>query len=162
MVELSEILLLGDPRLHDVCVEVQEEEIPTLLPSIKKMHALILAFRKKYGFGRAIAAPQIGIQKRFVVKNSEDNIAQVYFNPKIIDRSTEMMELWDNCMSFPNLYVCLKRHGWIRMAYYDLTWAKKEIRLEGDDSELLQHELDHLDGILSIDHVSSSKNMKWV
>lgn len=162
MNQLSEILLLGDPRLHQVCEDVTEEEVPSLLPYIKKMHNLILIFRENYGFGRAMAAPQIGLMKRLVVKNCDGDIAQVYFNPRITEESPDTMELWDNCMSFPNLYVKLNRHKWVRMSYYDLTWNHKEVRLEADNSELLQHELDHLDGILSVDRARGSRDLKWV
>ncbi|MCI4668722.1 MAG: peptide deformylase [Bacteroidia bacterium] len=159
---LSEIILLGDTRLHEACSEVKEEELPSLLPVIKKMHGLILEFRKVYGFGRAIAAPQIGVLKRMIVKNLPGDIAQVYFNPRITGFSKERMELWDNCMSFPNLYVKLERSKWIKMSYRDITWNLKEVTLDGDDSELLQHEIDHLDGILSIDRAGGSHDMKWV
>lgn len=162
MIQLSDILLLGDPRLHQPCEEVREDEIPTLLPAIKKMHALILAFREKYGFGRAIAAPQIGLMKRLVVRNCDEGIAQVFFNPRIVEESPETMDLWDNCMSFPNLYVHLKRHKWVRMSYHDITWDHREALLENEDAELLQHEIDHLDGILCIDRAAGSRALKWV
>ena len=58
--------------------------------------------------------------------------------------------IWDDCMSFPELLVKVNRHARVRIRYRDLDWEEQTMDLEGDLSELLQHELDHLDGILSI------------
>jgi peptide deformylase len=60
-----------------------------------------------------------------------------------------MYELWDDCMSFPELLVKVKRHKACRLSFYDQSWHKQEWDLTGDLSELLQHEYDHLDGILA-------------
>jgi peptide deformylase len=60
-----------------------------------------------------------------------------------------MLTLWDNCLSFPCLSVKVKRHKSCRITYRDLKWQEKTAELEGDLSELLQHEVDHLDGILA-------------
>ena len=61
-----------------------------------------------------------------------------------------MFELWDDCMSFPDLVVRVRRHRSCRICYRDLDWIEREWQLEGDLSELLQHETDHLDGILAV------------
>ena len=59
------------------------------------------------------------------------------------------MEVLDDCMSFPHLLVRLKRHRRCVVRWRDLDWAEREWALEGDLSELLQHECDHLDGVLA-------------
>ena len=59
------------------------------------------------------------------------------------------MEIMDDCMSFPNLLVKVKRYAKCHIIYRDMEWNKQEMVLEGDLSELLQHEYDHLDGILA-------------
>ncbi len=60
------------------------------------------------------------------------------------------MNVWDDCMSFPGLLVKVKRHQICTIEYFDKAGRKQQMRLEGDLSELLQHEYDHLDGILAV------------
>ncbi len=156
---LSDILLLGDPRLTEVCQPVRQEEVDDLADSIDKMAHLVLLFRKTYGAGRAIAAPQIGLMKRMVVMNIEQ--PQVLLNPVIVDRSRELFRLWDDCMSFPNLLVRVDRHRSCTLRFRDTDWQECQWALEGDLAELLQHELDHLDGILAIDRAVGEHPFRW-
>lgn len=160
MVQLNEILLLGDPRLRQVCQPVEHGEIPALLPWFERMHQLILLFRKTYGRGRAIAAPQVGLLKRVVCMYIDQPL--VFINPVLKDLSEERFELWDDCMSFPNLMVRLKRHRAGILHYYNLDWQPQTWALEGDLAELLQHELDHLDGVLALDYARNTDDLKWV
>ena len=157
--QLSDILQLGDPRLYEVCSPVTLDEIPELIPVIKDMADLVLQFRTKYGAGRAIAAPQIGVMKRLVVMNIEQPIALL--NPELYDFSEVMMEMWDDCMSFPNLMVRLKRHKNCKVRFKNLQWEDQIWELENDLSELLQHECDHLDGILATMRAIDDQSFKW-
>ena len=157
--QLSDILQLGDPRLYEVCSPVTPDEIPELIPVIKDMADLVLQFRTKYGAGRAIAAPQIGVMKRLVVMNIEQPIALL--NPELYDFSEVMMEMWDDCMSFPNLMVRLKRHKNCKVRFKNLQWEDQIWELENDLSELLQHECDHLDGILATMRAIDDQSFKW-
>jgi peptide deformylase len=61
-----------------------------------------------------------------------------------------MVELWDDCMSFPELLVRVKRHIFFTMDYRDETWREHHMRIDGVFSELLQHEIDHLEGVLAV------------
>jgi peptide deformylase len=115
--------------------------------------------RAKYGFGRGIAAPQLGIMKRLIYVNIDKPI--IIVNPEIIYKSDEMFELWDDCMSFPNLFVKVKRHKIIKFKYLDENWEEKECTVQGDLSELFQHEFDHLNGILSTDRAVTYHPFKW-
>lgn len=157
---LSEIVKLGDPRLLEKAEPVRPDEIKDLIPSIEKMWRLILEFRAAYGRGRAIAAPQIGLLKRIICINTGK--PEVLINPVIEDASDEMMEIWDDCMSFPNLFVRLKRHKRITLSFYDLNMEPKTWHAEDDISELLQHEYDHLDGILAISKAEGISCFRWV
>jgi len=74
----------------------------------------------------------------------------VFMNPQLVDKSQEMMTVWDDCMSFPDLLVRVKRHQTCTIRYFDLDWQEQQMLLEDDLSELLQHEYDHLDGILAV------------
>ncbi len=105
-------------------------------------------FRRRYGVGRAIAAPQIGVFKRIIFMQIDK--PQILINPTLSDFSEEMIELWDDCMSFPDLLVRVRRHRSCRIDWLDEHWNQHERKLEGDLSELLQHEVDHLDGILAV------------
>ncbi len=145
---IREILLLGNPKLYEMCEPVKREESHTLSSTIQDLHDSLMDFRKRYGAGRAIAAPQIGVMKRVIYMNIKNPV--VFINPILDQRSSEMMEVWDDCMCFPDLFVKVERHQRCQMTFRDLEWKECRILLEGDLSELLQHECDHLDGILAV------------
>ena len=92
-----EILLLGDPRLYEVCEPVKQEELEELRPVFEDLFDSIMAIRRDYGFGRAIAAPQIGVMKRVICMLTDR--PYVIINPELEFVGDEMMELMDDCMS---------------------------------------------------------------
>jgi peptide deformylase len=145
---VREILKLGNPELYRISPEAGQDEVKDLVPAIKDLQDTLFAFRKKFGFGRAIAAPQIGIHKRVIFLFVDQPI--VIINPSLDQRSRETMILWDDCMSFPELLVRVKRHRRARLRYKDMKWNDHLMYLEGGLSELIQHEYDHLDGILAV------------
>jgi len=156
---IKDILLLGNPELYKIAAPVEKDELPRLQPQIELMWESILDIRRTYGFGRAIAAPQIGLSKRIIALNIDTPSAII--NPEITARSEEMIELWDDCMSFPNLLVKVRRHKKIRVSYYDMNWMEHTEELEGDMAELIQHEYDHLNGILATQRAIDSKSFRW-
>ena len=160
MLHLSDVLLLGDPMLRKVCDPVTFEEISSLNEIVQGMHGIILEFRKKYNAGRAIAAPQVGCLKRLVCLNIDDD-PKVFYNPFLTGKSDELIQLWDDCMSFPNLLINLKRHKSCTLNYKNESWEDCTWKLEDDLSELFQHELDHLEGILCIDRAIDKNSFKW-
>jgi peptide deformylase len=145
---VRDILKLGNPGLYGISPEVIKGEVEKLIPAIKDLQDTLFAFKKKFGFGRAIAAPQIGIQKRVIFLYIDQPV--VIINPSLDQRSRETMILWDDCMSFPELLVRVKRHTRARLRYKDMKWNDHLMYLEGGLSELIQHEYDHLDGILAV------------
>ncbi|MBQ6427842.1 MAG: peptide deformylase [Oscillospiraceae bacterium] len=140
-----EILLLGDPRLYEVCEAVKQEELEELRPVFTDLFDCIKAIRRDYGFGRAIAAPQIGVMKRVICMLTDR--PYVIINPELEFVGDEMMELMDDCMSFPKLLVRVRRYRHCILRYTDENWEKQEKRMDDDMAELIQHEYDHLDGI---------------
>ena len=72
-------------------------------------------------------------------------------NPEIVDIGNEDFGVWDDCFSFPNLLVRVSRAYRVRVRYQDPKGAWSEVELEGDRAELVQHEIDHLDGVLAVD-----------
>ena len=142
-----EILLLGNPQLYEVSEEVRREELGTLRPVFEDMFDCIRGIRRDYGFGRAIAAPQIGILKRLICILTDR--PYVIINPTLEFVGDEMMELIDDCMSFPNLLVRVRRYRHCILRYRDENWEPQVKQMDDDMSELIQHEYDHLDGILA-------------
>jgi peptide deformylase len=156
---VNDILLLGNPLLYEKSVPVNRNEINQLLPQINLMFDTVLDFRAKYGAGRAIAAPQIGLLKRIICLNTDKRVAMI--NPELINLSQEMFEIWDDCMSFPNLLVKVKRHKKLTVLFYDINWNKQKWQLEDDMAELIQHEYDHLDGILATQRAIDNTSFRW-
>ena len=156
---LENMLMLGDPRLNNVCEEIAESELPMVVEWARGLDSIILQVQRKYGFGRAVAAPQMGIFKRLVCMHIDKPVAMI--NPVLSDLSDEMFEMWDDCMSFPNLLVRLERHKSCTLTFRDLNWEEQVWYLENDLSELLQHEVDHLDGILATQRVIGDNGFRW-
>ena len=142
-----EILLLGDPRLYEISEEVKREELEDLRPVFEDMFDCIRGIQRDYGFGRGIAAPQIGIQKRLICLITDK--PYVIINPTHEFVGDEMMELMDDCMSFPKLLVRVRRYRHCILRYLDENWEPQEKHMVDDMSELIQHEYDHLDGVLA-------------
>lgn len=159
MKTLDDLLLLGDPRLYQVCGPVLPEELPLVKEWIDDMHHVIQQIRQKYNFGRAIAAPQLGIMKRLVYMNVDKPV--VFINPELSGLSDEKFELWDDCMSFPNLLVKVSRHRHITVNYLDESWQPQQWNMSDSLAELLQHECDHLDGILCTMRAIDEKSFRW-
>ncbi len=151
-----EILLLGNPKLYEPSEEVKREELQALQPVIEDMFDCIRAIRRDYGFGRAIAAPQIGVQKRLICMLTDK--PYVIINPALEFVGDETMELLDDCMSFPKLLVRVRRYRHCILRYTDENWLPQEKRMDDDMSELIQHEYDHLDGILATMRAVDSKS----
>lgn len=153
---VRQILLLGNPQLYERAAIVSEEGIEEVKHLIADFHDTLMDFRKRYGAGRAIASPQIGVMKRIIYMHIDE--PAVIINPKIEWKSSEMMEVWDDCMCFPDLLVKVARHQRIHLVYLDLDWKERSLDADEDLSELLQHECDHLDGILAVSRAIDGKS----
>lgn len=145
---VKKILLLGHPKLHEVSNEIDKSELPFIEQTVVNLHDTMMDFRDRYGAGRAIAAPQIGVMKRLIYMNIHEPV--VLINPTLSAMSDEMIEFWDDCMSFPDLIVRVRRHKSCTISFRDLEWNDRALELSGDLSELIQHEYDHLDGVLAV------------
>jgi peptide deformylase len=154
---VREILLLGNPKLYEICEPVQKEELASIREVVQDLHDTMRDFRARWNAGRAIAAPQIGAMKRVVYMEIDEPV--VLINPVFDELSDEMMTLWDDCMSFPELLVRVQRHRRCRIRFRDLNWEGQSWELEDDLSELLQHEVDHLDGILAVNRALDDRSI---
>jgi peptide deformylase len=153
---IREILLLGTPALYEPATFCGREDVDEISRIAADLHDTLLAFRTKHGFGRAIAAPQIGVQKRLFYMFVDTPV--VFVNPTLERIGTDEMELWDDCMSFPGLLVRVKRAKRCRMNFVDLQWNPRSMECVDDLSELVQHEYDHLDGILAVQRAIDSRS----
>ncbi len=154
---VKEILLLGNPQLYQISSSVAEDEIAALKEVVADLHDTLMAFRAKYDAGRAIAAPQIGVFKRLIYMHIDQPVA--FINPALHFEDDELMEVLDDCMSFPELLVKVKRHKRCTIRFTDLELREHQWQLEGDLAELLQHEYDHLDGILATMRAIDTKSL---
>ena len=144
------ILRFGDPVLRCVCAPVgaADADVARLAETLL---ATIHAHRARHGWGRAIAAPQVGIRRRLVAMSIAGR-ETVLVDPEIAWTSDAVRETWDDCMSLPEIAVRVVRRESVTVRYRDLDGAEHAFeRAPFELSELLQHELDHLDGVLMVD-----------
>jgi len=117
---------------------------------LRDLRVTLAEFRRRHGFGRGISAVQIGEPVRLIyIEQGEE--ARCLINPEWEWLSPEKFRLWDDCFSFPDLLVYLERSCRVRLRYQDVTGAVHRLEAEGSLAELLQHEMDHLEGILAVD-----------
>lgn len=154
---VKELLKLGNPLLYEISAEITRAELPQVKQWVDDLHDTLMDYRATYGAGRAVAAPQIGIQKRLLYMYLDR--AYVFINPVMSFPDDETYELMDDCMSFPGLMVKVRRYRRAVIRYLDLDFQPREMELEGDLSELLQHEYDHLDGILATMRAVDNKSL---
>jgi peptide deformylase len=156
---VKEILLLGNPKLYESCSPVVQNDLSDVQKVVEDLHDTLMSFRAKHDAGRAIAAPQIGYMKKLIYMNIDKPI--VFINPVLDILSAEMFELWDDCMSFPNLLVKVKRHKKCHVTYRDMEWNFQSLNFEDSLSELIQHEVDHLNGILAVSRAIDGKSFSF-
>jgi peptide deformylase len=151
MTEPRPVLLMGDPRLRMRSREVTGRLDGALRAGLADLHATLDAFRARHGFGRAIAAPQIGLDARAIAVNLR-GVRTTLLDPVVTWQSPEAFTMWDDCMSFPGLLVRVRRARSLSVRFHD-EGGREHLwgQLDQASSELLQHELDHLDGVLAVD-----------
>jgi peptide deformylase len=153
------VLVLGNPTLRLKSEEIREFSGVAFERDLSELKEALEDFRSRNGFGRGIAAIQIDIARRMIALNLGKG-PFVIVNPRIVRRSPEAFRMWDDCMSFPDLVVRVERHVSIDVEYFDERGERKEWSgLDQATSELLQHEIDHLDGILATDRAIETQDI---
>ena len=154
------IIIAPDPRLLEVSepVTVINNEVKDLLED------MLETMYKSNGIG--LAAPQVGILKRLVVMDcSEQNKKQKplkFINPEILNLSSEKSEFEEGCLSLPTQYAKVERPSKIEVKYEDENGKKIKKNFFGIEATCLQHEIDHLDGKLFVDHISKLKKNRII
>ena len=157
---VKEILLLGNQQLWQPSALIAEVHAPVTQMLVKDLADTLADFCLRNGFGRAIAAPQIGARQRMIFVNLQNGSEPfALINPQIVRASAEQFELWDDCFSLPNLLVRVRRHRNLDVQFTDQHGAARRLTATDDLSELLQHEIDHLDGILATDRAIDARSL---
>jgi peptide deformylase len=136
-----EILQLGNPQLYKMSEDVTTSDLDRIPQIVQDLH------------------DTMGVMKRIIYMHIDSPV--VFLNPSLENLSDEMMEIWDDCMCFPDLLVRVKRHKRCTISYRDEEWNIKSMDLEDDLSELLQHEYDHLDGVLAVMRAINGKSFAY-
>jgi peptide deformylase len=150
-----DIIIAPDPRLKKVCTPVDkiDSETATLMTDmLETMYAAP---------GVGLAAPQVGVSKRIIVvdpsRGKESPNPHMIANPEIVWSSEDTKVHEEGCLSLPQYYEEVVRPDRIRLQYLNENNEKCEIEADGFFSVVIQHEMDHLDGVLFVDHISSLK-----
>ena len=153
---VRDILLLGNPVLWKPSKPVTDVKSRQTGEIITNLSDTLADFVARHGFGRGIAAPQIGVLQRIIFIDVGEPFAMI--NPSVVNASAEQMELWDDCFSFPDLMVRVKRSVEITVSFTRQSGLEQQLEARNSLSELLQHEIDHLDGILATDRAIDSRS----
>jgi peptide deformylase len=152
---VREIIKLPDKRLR-----LKSEPVKRVDAGVRKLAEDM--FETMYAApGIGLAAIQIGIAKRLVVmdlsKKEESHAARVFINPEITWESEEKATSEEGCLSIPEYYEEVERPERVKVKYLDLDGKEHEVEAKGLFATCLQHEIDHISGVLFIDHISRLK-----
>ncbi len=154
---IREVLQLGNPVLREVAKPIDGPASTDVAAILEDMRDTLAHWRATTTYGRGIAAPQIGVLQRIIFMYIDRPWPLI--NPEITARSPETMVVWDACLSFLCIFFQVTRHAWVTVRYQDPAGMWHELRAEGDLAELLQHEIDHLDGILAVDRMTDVRTI---
>ena len=143
------VRMLGDPMLRSECEPIKQPRSPAVRLVADDLKETLGELKKRHGFGRGLAAPQIGAPVRIVHIEADQPL--IMANPQILDIGEEDFWVWDDCFSIPDLLVRVSRAFRITVGFQDLEGARHKMEFEGELSALVQHEIDHLDGVLIVD-----------
>jgi len=152
---LIPILVVPDPRLRAKAKPVTPADSDKVAALSEKMLAAMYAAP-----GIGLAAPQVGeLLRMAVIDLQRDDVKAplVLVNPQVVAQSKEVTIREEGCLSLPGQYAEVERPARVKVRYQDLTGAKQEIEAEDLLATCLQHEIDHLDGVLFVDYLSALK-----
>jgi peptide deformylase len=152
---IKPLIILPDPVLRQVSVPVEGVD-----DAIRRLaEDMLETMYDAPGIG--LAAIQIGVPRRMLVidlsKEDEENAPQIFINPEILSTTDERSVYEEGCLSIPDYYAEVERPAGIRVRYLDREGRQQESDADGLLATCLQHEIDHLNGVLFIDHISKLK-----
>ena len=150
--------MIGNPILREKSSKVSDFG-EDLLGIIQDLRDTLTHLQEVKNIGRALAAPQIGHMKQVIYYGLPKN-PFIMVNPEIVSKSEEEFWVWDSCFSFDvAFFVEILRHKKIQVNYQDENGEIHMKDFDNDMSELIQHETDHLHGILATDHLTDVKRI---
>ena len=157
---LREIIILPDKRLR-----LKSEPIKRIDATIRKLvNDLFETMYEAPGIG--LAAIQVGVPRRVVTmdlsKKEDDHKPQTFINPEVIWKSAETSKYEEGCLSIPEFYEEVERPAQVKVKYLDIDGNAQEIEASGLLATCLQHEIDHINGVLFIDYISKLKRDRIV
>lgn len=152
---IRQILKYPDERLRRISEEVAPEEFTSSNDTLNHLVSDMFETMKSDN-GIGLAAPQIDVLKRVIVTSLPDSEDMTFVNPKIIATSGSQKS-GEGCLSVPGRQVEVKRYKKIRVEFQDLTGEVHVKEFQGLQSACIQHEIDHLDGVLLVDHIKKVK-----
>ena len=154
-IEMLPIVVVPDPILKARARPVAATEMDQVRGLLPRMFATMY---QAPGIG--LAAPQVGVGLRFAIVDlmpDDKPTPIVLINPEVIARSEELATREEGCLSLPGQYADVTRPARVMVRYTDADGAKRQIEADGLLAACIQHEIDHLDGILFVDHLSALK-----
>lgn len=149
------ILIVPDPILKARSRPVAEADMRQVRDLLPRMFT---SMYRAPGIG--LAAPQVGVRLRFVIVDlmpDDKPNPMALINPEVVAQSDELATREEGCLSLPGQYADVTRPARVTVRYTDADGAKRQVEAEGLLAACLQHEIDHLDGVLFVDHLSALK-----
>jgi len=159
---IKKVILIGNPLLRKKCFKVNNFNSPEVKTIKSGLKSTLHHLQKIHKKGGGLAAPQIGYLKKVIYINAKGR-SFFLINPKLTYASKKMFNVWDFCFSGNAAFTAqIKRHWKITVEYDGEKGQKQEEDFEGYFSELLQHEIDHLEGRLFIDLIKDPSKIKMI
>jgi peptide deformylase len=164
---LREIIFTGDERLRQ-----KSKKVKQFTPGLKQLAADMLeTMRQAQGVG--LAAPQVGVMQRLFVaeipaptddnnpeSSSQTMVTYTLVNPELIKTSDTLVEGEEGCLSIPDWLGLVNRPEWVELQAQDLNGKRLKLKADGLLARIFLHELDHLNGILFIDHITDRQKLR--
>jgi peptide deformylase len=151
---MLEIIKYPNPILREKSLEIKNPTDPKIKQLISDMAS---ALRAHDGLG--LAAPQIGQSLKLCIAEVDHELF-VLINPEIKKYSGEEINMEEGCLSFPGKYLPIKRYEKVKIRALDANGKKQIIRAKGLLARVLQHEIDHLNGVLLVDRANDNESME--
>jgi peptide deformylase len=147
----------GDPTLRMVARTVGDVD------DLVAMQARRMALRLVAAGGAGLAATQIGsLRRMFVYRYEPDEEPRTLVNPRVVERSDERATFLEGCLSFQSVTVAVERAAAVRVVGLGLDGEERSVEAEGGEASLLQHEIDHLDGLLTLDRATPEERRRAI
>jgi peptide deformylase len=144
------VLELGDPLLRRQAQPVEDPRDPAIQSLIVDLWDTLHDFHRRNGWGRALAAPVIGVDQRVVVISANEQ-QHVLINPRFETWGRSQMVAYETCITFGSIWGQVYRPETVVVVALDVDGTEQRFELDGELARLFQHEIDHLDGLVWLD-----------